>query len=175
MAGLQSGREPRKDLDRALKEADITRQWFPINREPCQQDLSVNHHFGAGGASTPGRIQDPEGAKSILVSYKTTAGAAATISIQLFKIYSLLCIPQFMQAHSGHIRHHGREAGPQQAETHDDPRIQDFYALGISAQPCALRTQGGSQHHTHLAHWDTSPSRLVSTNEQSTTRLHRGR
>jgi len=36
MAELHNGREPRKDLDRALKEADNTRHWFPSSREPCQ-------------------------------------------------------------------------------------------------------------------------------------------
>jgi hypothetical protein len=35
---------------------------------------------------TPGRIQDPKGAKTRVVSYKTVDGAAATINIQLFKI-----------------------------------------------------------------------------------------
>jgi hypothetical protein len=86
IAGLRIGCEPRKDLDRVLKEADSTREWFPSSREPCQQDLSVNQHLGAGGDMTPGRIQDLEGAKTIVVSYKTTTRSAATISIQLFKI-----------------------------------------------------------------------------------------
>ena len=34
----------------------------------------------------PGRIQDPKGIKTIVVSYKTSVGAAATISGHLFKI-----------------------------------------------------------------------------------------
>jgi hypothetical protein len=84
--GLQYGKEPRKELQRALKTAAVERQWFPAPDEPCQQDLRVNTHLGAGGAMTPGRIQDPEGAKLIVVSYKTAAGAAAAISRQTFKI-----------------------------------------------------------------------------------------
>ena len=44
-AGMQSGCKPRKDIDRALKEAARTREWFPSNREPCQQDLIVNQHL----------------------------------------------------------------------------------------------------------------------------------
>jgi len=86
MVGPQGGREPRQDLDRALKEADSTRQWFPSNRGPCQQDLNGNRRLGAGGAMTLGRIQDPKGAKTLVVSYKTAARAAAAISRQLFKI-----------------------------------------------------------------------------------------
>ncbi len=34
---------------------------------------------------TLGRIQDPKGAKTIVVSYKTTPGATTTISRQHFK------------------------------------------------------------------------------------------
>jgi hypothetical protein len=45
MAGLQGGREPRKDLDRALKEADIMRQLFQSNRGASRQDILVNHHL----------------------------------------------------------------------------------------------------------------------------------
>ena len=86
MAGLQGGHEPRKDLDRALKEAGNTRQWFPNSKRPCQQDLRVNHRLGAGGAMKLGRIQDPEGAKTIVVSYKTAPRAAAAISKLIFKI-----------------------------------------------------------------------------------------
>ena len=86
MAGLQNGRELRKDLDRTIKEAINTRQWFSSSKELFQQNLSVNHHLRVGGAMTPGRIQDLEGAKTIVVSYKTTTRSAATISIQLFKI-----------------------------------------------------------------------------------------
>ena len=35
---------------------------------------------------TPSRIQDPEGAKTVLISCKTTAGAVATIHKQTYKI-----------------------------------------------------------------------------------------
>jgi hypothetical protein len=85
-AGLKDGCEPRKAIDRALKEADNTSEWFLRIRGPCHQDLRINKHLGAGGAMTPRRIQDPEGAKTIVVSYKTSAGAAAAVSRQHFKI-----------------------------------------------------------------------------------------
>ena len=35
---------------------------------------------------TPGRIQDPEGAKTIVTSFKTAAGAVAAIHKQTYKI-----------------------------------------------------------------------------------------
>jgi len=35
---------------------------------------------------TPRRIQDPEGAKTVVVSFKTTAGAVAAIHKQTYKI-----------------------------------------------------------------------------------------
>jgi hypothetical protein len=85
-AGLKGGCEPCKDINRALREANNTNEWFPNNTGPCNQDLIVNEHWGAGGAMTPRRVQDPEGAKTILVSYKTTAGVAAAISMHHFKI-----------------------------------------------------------------------------------------
>jgi len=86
MAGLQNGCDPCKDLDRALEEADSTRELFPSRREPIQHDLIVNQHLGAGGTMTLGQIQDPQGVKTIGVSYKIVAGSAAFISSQLFKI-----------------------------------------------------------------------------------------
>ena len=35
---------------------------------------------------TPGRIQDPEGVKTVVISFKTTAGGVATIHKQTYKI-----------------------------------------------------------------------------------------
>jgi hypothetical protein len=39
----------------------------------------MNKHLGAEGAMSPGRVQGPEGAKTIVLSYKTTAGAVASV------------------------------------------------------------------------------------------------
>ena len=60
-SGMQNGCEPRKDIDRVLKETDNTREWFPNYMDSCQQDLGVNQYLGARGAMSLGRIQDPEG------------------------------------------------------------------------------------------------------------------
>ena len=35
---------------------------------------------------TPGRIQNPEGGKTVVMSFKTAAGAVATVHKQTFKI-----------------------------------------------------------------------------------------
>jgi len=47
---------------------------------------------------TPGRIQDPEGAKTVVVSFKTAAGAILVVQRQTFKIVS------FMDTNSGRLR-----------------------------------------------------------------------
>jgi len=41
--------------------------------------LGLSHHLGAARVMSPGRIQDPEGAKHLVVSYQSTAGATTTI------------------------------------------------------------------------------------------------
>ena len=64
----------------------ISKEWFPEPHGPCTRDLRVNTHLEAGGLMTPGRIQDPEGAKNVIISFKTTAGAEAAIHRQTFKI-----------------------------------------------------------------------------------------
>ncbi len=43
-------------------------------------------YAGAGGAMSTGRIQDPEGAKTVILSFKTAAGAALAISRQHNKL-----------------------------------------------------------------------------------------
>jgi hypothetical protein len=60
--------------------------------------LRINSHLGAEGVMTPGRIQDPEGAKTAIISFKTTAGAVAAIHRQTYKI---VC---FRDATGGRLR-----------------------------------------------------------------------
>jgi len=50
------------------------------------QNLRLNTHLGARGAMSTGRIQDPEGAKTTILSFKTSAGAALVISRQNIKL-----------------------------------------------------------------------------------------
>ena len=42
-------------------------------------DIMINKHVGADGVMKPGRIQDPEGAKTFVVSFKTAAGAIIAV------------------------------------------------------------------------------------------------
>jgi len=84
-AGLKHGALTRQDLDKSLKEAGTTRDWY-IDKYYCEQDLSLNEHLGAAGAMSTGRVQDPEGAKTIILTYKTAAGAVAAIQRQTLKI-----------------------------------------------------------------------------------------
>jgi uncharacterized protein (DUF1330 family) len=84
--GLQPHKKPKKELDKLLHAEGTTKEWFPDNRSPCSRDLRINGHLGAGGVMTPGRIQDPEGAKIVVISFKTAAGAVATIHKQTYKI-----------------------------------------------------------------------------------------
>ena len=51
-------------------------------------DLSLNHHPGARGIMSPGSIQDPEGARTLVISFRTAAGAATAVLRQKF---TLIC------------------------------------------------------------------------------------
>jgi hypothetical protein len=46
----------------------------------------INFHIGAIGVMTPGRIHDPEGAKIVVVSFKTAAGAILADQRHTYKI-----------------------------------------------------------------------------------------
>ena len=48
----------------------------------------INSHLGAVGGMTSGRIQDPEGANTAVVSFKTAAGAILAVQRQTYKIVS---------------------------------------------------------------------------------------
>ncbi len=73
--GIQS----RKDLDLALKVARIDNDWFPDNSSDCEQSLELNNHLGAEEVMSLGRVQDPKGAKTIVLNYKTVAGAMSAV------------------------------------------------------------------------------------------------
>ena len=84
-AVLRIGTKPKRDLEKTQREAGTERVWYP-DKQYCEQDLSLNNHIGARGATSTGRVQDPGGAKTIILSYKTVAGAVATIHRQNLKI-----------------------------------------------------------------------------------------
>jgi hypothetical protein len=60
--------------------------------------MRINSHLGAGGVMTPGRIQDPEGAKTVIISFKTAARTIAAIHMQT---YTIVC---FKDAAGGRLR-----------------------------------------------------------------------
>ena len=69
----------RRDLDVALRTTNTTADWFLDNPLDCEQDLALNAHLGAEGAMSLGRVQDPEEAKTLVVSYIKSTGATTTI------------------------------------------------------------------------------------------------
>ncbi len=86
------------ELEKLLNTESTIRQWFLKHRGPCIRDIRTNTHVGADGVMTPGRIYDPEGAKTIVVSFNTTAGATIAVQRQTFKI---VC---FRDADNGRLR-----------------------------------------------------------------------
>jgi len=59
--------------------AETEDDWFPEGNHECAQPMGLNMHLGAEGAMSIGRAQDPEGVKTIVINYNTTAGAVATM------------------------------------------------------------------------------------------------
>ena len=78
-AGLKPDKEPRKELEKMLQAEGSARHWFAEPRGPCIKDIRLNSHLGAAGVMTPGRIQDSEGAKTVVVSFKTAAGSILAV------------------------------------------------------------------------------------------------
>ncbi len=58
----------------------------PGNKGDLRTHLGLNNHLGAEGAMSPGRVQDPEGAKTITLSYNTPSGAITSIIKRIFLI-----------------------------------------------------------------------------------------
>ena len=76
--GLQPHKEQRKELEKVLQNTGSLRDWFPAAKGPCNRDARINTHLGAG-VITLGRIQDPERAKSMVISFKTAPGAILAV------------------------------------------------------------------------------------------------
>ena len=96
--GLQPQKEVRKELEKVLQNAGNLKDWFPTTKGPCNRDAMINTYLGAGGVRTPGRIQDPEGAKIMVISFETVAGAILAVQRQTYKI---VC---FRDATSGRLK-----------------------------------------------------------------------
>ena len=87
-AGLKPNKEPRKELEKLLQSKGTARHWFAEPRGPCIRDTMINSHLGAAGVMTLNRIQDPEGANTVVVSFKTAAGAILAVPRHTYKIVS---------------------------------------------------------------------------------------
>ena len=87
-AGLKPDKEPRKELKKVLQSEGTARHWFAEPRGPCIRDTRINSHLGAAGVMKPDRIQNPEGAKTVVVYFKTAAGAILVVHRQTYKIVS---------------------------------------------------------------------------------------
>ena len=85
-AGLEPDKEPRKELEKQLQTEGAVRHWFAEPKGPCIKDTMINSHLGAAGVMTPGKIHDPEGAKTYVVSFKTAAGAILAVQRHTYKI-----------------------------------------------------------------------------------------
>ena len=71
---------------------------FPVNPGECGLSLDLNKHLGAEGAMSPGRVQDHEVAKTIVLSYKAAAGSVAPMAKHMFM---LTC---YIEEHTGRMR-----------------------------------------------------------------------
>jgi hypothetical protein len=60
--------------------------WFPTQHYPYDRDMRIKSHLEAGGVMTPGRIHDPEGAKTVLISFKSATGAILAAKRQTYII-----------------------------------------------------------------------------------------
>ena len=85
-AGHQHNKDPRKELEKILLTEGASKEWFLEPYGPCTRDLRINSHLGAGEVMTTGRIQDPEGAKIVIISFKAATRVVATIHRQTFRI-----------------------------------------------------------------------------------------
>ncbi len=76
--GIKLGSQSKRDQDNARTNSGTEPKWFPETKETCEQYLGLNNYLGAVGAMSSGRVQDPEGAKTITLSYNTPTGATPT-------------------------------------------------------------------------------------------------
>ena len=53
-AGLGLGTQPRREMEKTLKEAGTLRDWYP-EKHSREQDMSLNTHLGARGVMSTGR------------------------------------------------------------------------------------------------------------------------
>ena len=89
-AGLKPDKEPRKELEKLLQAEGTARHWFAEPRVPFIRDTMIKSYLGASEIMTPGRINDPEGAETVVVSFKTASGAILAVQRHTYKIVSFM-------------------------------------------------------------------------------------
>ena len=83
---VKLGTQSRRDLEATLLTSGTEAYWFPDSQHGCEMNFALNKHIGAEGAMSSDRVQDPEGAKTVVISYATTAGATTTVIKRMFQI-----------------------------------------------------------------------------------------
>jgi hypothetical protein len=73
-------------MDTTITTLGTESEWFPDIPIDCVRSLALNTHMGVERALSKRRLQDPEGAKLVVLNYKTTAGAADAILKHKFQI-----------------------------------------------------------------------------------------
>ena len=88
-AVIIKGTRSRRDIDAALCLAEAEDEWFPAGKPECAHTLELNLHIGAEGAMSPGRVQDMEEAKTVVINFNKTTGAVAIVIKRKFLITCL--------------------------------------------------------------------------------------
>jgi hypothetical protein len=83
---VKLGTQSRRDLEAALKTTGIEADLFPNNQHDCEMNFALNKHLGAERAMSAGRVQDLEGAKTVVISHAKTAGATTAVIKRRFQI-----------------------------------------------------------------------------------------
>jgi len=116
------------------------------------------------------RIQDQEGAKTVIMSFKTVARASLAISRQNIK---LIC---FADVLTGRLRvdadatTKGMQDGSAQGRTEEGPDLQDQHASRVNFEPGAMHIKGGSQRKEGIAYNDDVTVGPSPRHRQPTTR-----
>ncbi len=128
-------------------------EWIPTTRGPYSRDLRLNTHLGAGGAITQGRIQDPEGAKIIVISFKSATRSIAVTHRQTLKF---VC---FADTDSGRlVTNTTAIVGGKQNLALKGRRVILIYKTllhqesSLEPEPCTTRTNAMSRLNWILAH-----------------------
>ena len=98
-----------------------------------------------------GRIQDPEGAKTVILSFKTVAGVALAISRKNIKLI------RFAEVRTGRLRvdAYATSRGKQDSNAQ---RKRMILIYKVSSEPGAMHIKGGPQRKEAVAYHDAATS-----------------